>query len=122
LSSILESSELVAALLGGVVGSLLTFIGGMWQARGDRKRRRKAVATVLLYELRLAGIAFRELYERDQPSSVFAGPSFQMLEVLRGELLLFRPGTVEAVLVAFGYAFDIRYKAGRLRTGPREAR
>jgi hypothetical protein len=62
-------------------------------------------------------VVLREMFELEHPSNQFAGPSLPMYEALLGELLLFQPATVEAVLTAYGYMMDVRSRLGALERG-----
>jgi hypothetical protein len=107
------SSEVLSAL----AGALAAYVFGWWQQWRDKRRRRAAAATLLLYELRIMDVALREMWALEHPANQFAGPGARMFEALQTELLLFEASTAEAVLTAWGYLSDIRYRLEELGTG-----
>lgn len=83
-----------------VIGALLG-LGTKWieQIR-ERRRRRRAIATVLLNELRIVELDARQLYEIEQPAlrgGELPGRTFIRIRD-SDDLFLFRPTTISRVL------------------------
>jgi hypothetical protein len=110
-------AAILGAVVGGVVGGAVGYLSSWYQERRDRARRRQATATVLLFELRIMDLALREMYRLDHPANQFAGPTFPMFDTVGSDILLFQPASVEAILTAWGYMADIRYRLEPLERG-----
>jgi|tagenome__1003787_1003787.scaffolds.fasta_scaffold20319457_2 hypothetical protein len=101
------NGELTAAVIGAVVGGIVAYAGGWIQEVRTRRRRREAAASVLLFQLRIIDHVMTEVLSAESPSSMAAGPSPPMIDFLLGELVVFKPGTVEAVLIVLGFNSDV---------------
>jgi hypothetical protein len=90
------TSEMLAALLGAIIGGVLTWAGTALQARSEKKARREKLATSLLWELRAAErmlhLCAREI---DNLSASIRAPLFDRIDP---DVMLLSPRTVGMVL------------------------
>jgi hypothetical protein len=108
------SSEIIAVL----VGVIAAYVAGRVHERLDRRRRRTAVASALLYELRLMEANMRDIAKAARPSQMaVAAVPYPMHDALLAELVLFKPATVQAVLNAYGWFRDVRHNIDLVRNG-----
>lgn len=96
-------AQFVTALIGGAVGGMLT-TGFKWvEQRAERRRRRRAVATALLNDLRQLELDARELSKADYAAHIAslpatrAGQSFRRI-IGTDDLMLFGPDAVSRLL------------------------
>lgn len=86
--------------LGALLGAIAAFGTSRWHEHLLRKKRRLAVATALLHELRDLEADARRLVSHPQPANRGGGFSNNVFRrVVSGDdLLLFKPATISAIL------------------------
>ncbi len=100
------------------IGALVAYVGGWWQERSARVRRRKALASALLFELRLMEANMRDTAEAERPSEQAPGVDPHPLhDALLADMVLLNPQSVQAVLTAYGWFRDNRNKLNQVRQG-----
>jgi hypothetical protein len=113
----LVMTALISGIVSVIAGAIAGYLSASHLATADRTRRRAAVASVLLYELRLMEANMRDTATASQPSQQAIGVSYPMHDALLPELVLFKPTTVQAVLAAYGWFRDYRHKVDLVRRG-----
>jgi hypothetical protein len=110
-------SELVATIVGAVIGALAVYVLDLRKMRQerrmnaqeeerDRRRRRQAIATALLIDMRTLEFTLRRLY-KDQTPGKWRGESPAVLsKTLLSEIIHFTPDTVYRVTEFFGLVRD----------------
>ena len=92
--------EVVAALIGAVVGGIVALFAGFYKDYQDRTRRRRTLATVLLCELRSADASLRSLHGAllESRTGMLPTKAFQVFESKDLSLELFEPATARLIL------------------------
>lgn len=107
--------EMIAASIGAVMGAVFAYGFGFLQQRTDRARKRRALASVLLTELRAVDATMRSAY--DNPQGLIPGTSFQSLDLVAEAIEVLEPATVCALLDVRDYLDGTRVLLDRLATG-----
>lgn len=108
--------EVIAAIIGAVVGAVFAYGGGWLQTMSDRKRRRQSLATVLLAEVRSADVTLRGFCEN--PSvGVLGTEAFRSFTLLSEALESLLPRTVSTLLDFRSYVDNIREYQGMMVAG-----
>ncbi len=110
--------EFVNLLIGGLVGALLA-LGTKWlEEWRDRRRRRQALATALLVELRSLELGLRSIAQTTQPDKAFGPIAFFFDRARTGalaDLSLFGGQTVYEVMKFGGYVRSCQVAHERLK-------
>lgn len=100
--------EVRAAIIGALVGGVVAYVGIALQARLDRSRRRKAVATALLCELYVVQDLARLVRDHESPANLSAHVPTTASDHFLNHADLFEPDTVAAVMEVVRQAADLQ--------------
>jgi hypothetical protein len=102
-------SEFLAALGGGIVGALGTYLLGLFDKRRDEQRRREAVASALLAECDWIASSLIQLRDHwNVRSRTTAAFSTTVHDRFAEHISLFDPSVVQAVFEFIGTVNDVR--------------
>jgi hypothetical protein len=117
LPEVSTSSFLLGSLSSLVSAAFGYWTGGLRRAQENRKRR-KAVATALLFELRPLERMLRTRAQHSHAAESTVTISMPVYDTLVGEILLFSPDSVHALLELRAYVRDIELSASMFTGKP----
>jgi hypothetical protein len=105
---------LIGALLGAVIGGVMTYVTTWELKRRDDRHKRHALATGLLSEIRLLESSLRDIHG-DPTAAYRVIEPFQtaMYDQAGANLLLFQPATVHALNIFYNGVHEIRTTLAR---------
>src|SRR5207237_1654299 len=98
----------MVAIVGVLVGALLAYWFSGTQLREERKRRRQALATAILYELRVLDHNLRLLYNDREAGLSLGQVPMHLLAEFGPDMLLFKSTTIHQLLALRGLAQDVQ--------------